>query len=99
MTFEEPLKDYVRAVQSIKVGLVLFSAIGTLACLLQPLPQVWAKMDCFTLYLIKCSCYLMKQATIAERANAFRRQCELAETMKLKEINLYTPGSQFLLFD
>ncbi|KAL3034319.1 hypothetical protein AAZX31_02G187500 [Glycine max] len=45
MNFEEPLKDYVRAVQSIK-------------------------------------------ATIAERANAFRRQCELAETMKLKEINL-----------
>jgi sorting nexin-1/2 len=45
MSFEEPLKDYVRAVQSIK-------------------------------------------ATIAERANAFRRQCELAETMKLKEINL-----------
>ncbi|KAH1227974.1 Sorting nexin 1 [Glycine max] len=48
MNFEEPLKDYVHAVQSIK-------------------------------------------ATIAERANAFRRQCELAETMKLKEINLYTP--------
>ncbi|XP_042941989.1 sorting nexin 1 isoform X3 [Carya illinoinensis] len=45
MNFEEPLKDYVRAVQSIK-------------------------------------------ATIAERANAFRRQCELAETTKLKEINL-----------
>ncbi|KAG5126376.1 hypothetical protein JHK82_027211 [Glycine max] len=45
MNFEEPLKDYVHAVQSIK-------------------------------------------ATIAERANAFRRQCELAETMKLKEINL-----------
>ncbi|GMY25288.1 sorting nexin 1 isoform X2 [Fagus crenata] len=45
MNFEEPLKDYVRAVQSIK-------------------------------------------ATIAERANAFRRQCELAETIKLKEINL-----------
>ncbi|KOM35052.1 hypothetical protein LR48_Vigan02g120200 [Vigna angularis] len=49
MNFEEPLKDYVRAVQSIK-------------------------------------------ATIAERANAFRRQCELAETLKLKEINLYKPG-------
>lgn len=45
MNFEEPLKDYVRAVQSIK-------------------------------------------ATIAERANAFRQQCELAETIKLKEINL-----------
>ncbi|KAJ6914617.1 hypothetical protein NC651_016788 [Populus alba x Populus x berolinensis] len=45
MNFEEPLKDYVRAVQSIK-------------------------------------------ATIAERANVFRHQCELAETMKLKEINL-----------
>ncbi|XP_057962454.1 sorting nexin 1 isoform X2 [Malania oleifera] len=45
MNFEEPLKDYVRAVQSIK-------------------------------------------ATIAERANAFRQQCELAETVKLKEINL-----------
>ncbi|XP_048321018.1 sorting nexin 1 isoform X3 [Ziziphus jujuba] len=45
MSFEEPLKDYVRAVQSIK-------------------------------------------ATIAERANAFRQQCELAETIKLKEINL-----------
>ncbi|WRX25349.1 hypothetical protein QQP08_017836 [Theobroma cacao] len=27
-------------------------------------------------------------ATIGERANAFRQQCELAETMKLKEINL-----------
>lgn len=35
--------------------------------------------------------HILKQATIAERANAFRRQCELAETMKLKEINLYTP--------
>ncbi|GMH30132.1 hypothetical protein Nepgr_031975 [Nepenthes gracilis] len=45
MNFEEPLKDYVRAVQSIK-------------------------------------------ATIAERANAFRQHCELAETVKLKEINL-----------
>ncbi|KAM7254689.1 hypothetical protein ACFE04_019930 [Oxalis oulophora] len=45
MNFEEPLKDYVRAVQSIK-------------------------------------------ATIAERANAFRLQCELAETIKMKEINL-----------
>ncbi|KAF8044205.1 hypothetical protein BT93_A2249 [Corymbia citriodora subsp. variegata] len=45
MHFEEPLKDYVRAVQSIK-------------------------------------------ATIADRATAFRQQCELAETIKLKEINL-----------
>ncbi|KAA0025245.1 hypothetical protein IC582_018763 [Cucumis melo] len=45
MNFEEPLKDYVRTVQSIK-------------------------------------------ATIAERANAFRQQCELAETTRLKEINL-----------
>ncbi|XP_039026326.1 sorting nexin 1-like [Hibiscus syriacus] len=45
MNFEVPLKDYVRAVQSIK-------------------------------------------ATIGERANALRQQCELAETMKLKEINL-----------
>ncbi|KAB5519724.1 hypothetical protein DKX38_024043 [Salix brachista] len=31
---------------------------------------------------------LQKEATITERANAFRHQCELAETMKLKEINL-----------
>ncbi|KAJ8427899.1 hypothetical protein Cgig2_008517 [Carnegiea gigantea] len=45
MNFEEPLKDYVRAVQSIK-------------------------------------------ATIAERATAFKQHCELAETVKLKEINL-----------
>ncbi|CAN6439178.1 unnamed protein product [Victoria cruziana] len=45
MNFEEPLKDYVRAVQSIK-------------------------------------------ATMADRANAFRQQCELTETAKLKEINL-----------
>ncbi|CAM8952547.1 unnamed protein product [Rhodiola kirilowii] len=45
MNFEEPLKDYVRAVQSIK-------------------------------------------ATIVERGIAFRHQCELAETVKLKEINL-----------
>ncbi|XP_057467777.1 sorting nexin 1-like [Actinidia eriantha] len=45
MNFEEPLKDYVRAVQSIK-------------------------------------------ATIAERTNAFRQQCELAETIKLKEIDM-----------
>ncbi|KAI4370167.1 hypothetical protein MLD38_018543 [Melastoma candidum] len=45
MNFEEPLKDYVRAVQSIK-------------------------------------------ATIAERVAAFKQQYELAETIKLKEINL-----------
>uniref|UniRef100_A0A1J3G467 Sorting nexin 1 n=1 Tax=Noccaea caerulescens TaxID=107243 RepID=A0A1J3G467_NOCCA len=45
MNFEEPLKDYVRYVQSIK-------------------------------------------ATIAERGTAFRQHCELAETTKLKEINL-----------
>ncbi|KAL3327505.1 hypothetical protein AABB24_035270 [Solanum stoloniferum] len=45
MNFEEPLKDYVRAVQSIK-------------------------------------------ATIAERAAAFKKQCELAETIKFKEIDL-----------
>ncbi|KAM3341459.1 sorting nexin 1 [Capsicum galapagoense] len=45
MSFEEPLKDYVRAVQSIK-------------------------------------------ATIAERAAAFKKQCELAETIKFKEIDL-----------
>lgn len=45
MNFEEPLKEYVRGVQSIK-------------------------------------------ATIAERTNAFRQQYELAETMKLKEIDL-----------
>uniref|UniRef100_A0A7N0UAU7 Sorting nexin/Vps5-like C-terminal domain-containing protein n=1 Tax=Kalanchoe fedtschenkoi TaxID=63787 RepID=A0A7N0UAU7_KALFE len=45
MNFEEPLKDYVRAVQSIK-------------------------------------------ATIVERGNAFRHQCELADSVKLKEINL-----------
>ncbi|XXG88463.1 hypothetical protein AAC387_Pa12g0669 [Persea americana] len=45
MNFEEPLKDYVRAVQSIK-------------------------------------------ATMADRANAFKQQCELAEATKLKEINL-----------
>ncbi|KAG9459074.1 hypothetical protein H6P81_003582 [Aristolochia fimbriata] len=45
MNFEESLKDYVRAVQSIKV-------------------------------------------TMADRASAFKQQCELAETTKLKEINL-----------
>ncbi|KAJ0266289.1 Sorting nexin 1 [Hirschfeldia incana] len=45
MNFEEPLKDYVRYVQSIK-------------------------------------------ATIGERATAFKQHCELAETTKLKEINL-----------
>lgn len=40
---------------------------------------------------------MLKQATIAERANAFRQQCELAETIKLKEINLYA-SSQLLCF-
>ncbi|KAL9256057.1 Sorting nexin 1-like protein [Drosera capensis] len=45
MNFEEPLKDYVRAVQSIK-------------------------------------------ATISDRTTAFKQQCELAEMVKLKEINL-----------
>ncbi|KAK4480840.1 hypothetical protein RD792_011692 [Penstemon davidsonii] len=45
MNFEEPLKDYVRAVQSIK-------------------------------------------ATLSERANAFRHHCELAETIKFKEIDM-----------
>ncbi|CAL5350583.1 unnamed protein product [Camellia sinensis] len=48
MNFEEPLKDYALAVQSIK----------------------------------------MKDATVAERANAFSQQYELAETIKLKEIDL-----------
>ncbi|KAL5560720.1 hypothetical protein UlMin_036931 [Ulmus minor] len=55
MNFEEPLKDYVRAVQSIK-------------------------------------------DTIAERANAFKQQCELVETIKLKEINLYVYGNLLSLF-
>ncbi|KAG9130993.1 hypothetical protein Leryth_006748 [Lithospermum erythrorhizon] len=45
MMFEEPLKDYVRTVQSIK-------------------------------------------ATLGERATAFRQQCELADTIKFKEIDL-----------
>ncbi|KAK8946698.1 Sorting nexin 1 [Platanthera zijinensis] len=45
MNFEEPLKDYVRAVQSIKV-------------------------------------------TMMDRANAFKQHYELAETVRLKEINL-----------
>ncbi|XP_057843444.2 sorting nexin 1 isoform X1 [Cryptomeria japonica] len=45
LNFEEPLKDYVRTVQSIK-------------------------------------------ATIVDRAQAFRQQCELTETAKLKEINV-----------
>jgi len=45
MNFEEPLKDYVRTVQSIK-------------------------------------------ATMADRAQAFRQQCELTESAKLKEINV-----------
>ncbi|KAK2984168.1 hypothetical protein RJ640_020578 [Escallonia rubra] len=45
MNFEEPLKDYVRAVHSVK-------------------------------------------GTIAERAAAFRQHCELAETIKMKEIDL-----------
>ncbi|CAH9132253.1 unnamed protein product [Cuscuta epithymum] len=45
MNFEEPLKDYVRAVQSIK-------------------------------------------ATMGERSNAFKQQCELAEAIKFKEIDL-----------
>jgi len=31
----------------------------------------------------------LDQATIAERAAAFKQHCELAETVKLKEINLY----------
>ncbi|KAK4396549.1 Sorting nexin 1 [Sesamum angolense] len=45
MNFEEPLKDYIRAVQSVK-------------------------------------------ATIAERTNAFRQNCELAEAIKFKEIDM-----------
>uniref|UniRef100_A0A251VM60 Uncharacterized protein n=1 Tax=Helianthus annuus TaxID=4232 RepID=A0A251VM60_HELAN len=53
MNFEEPLKDYVRSVQSIKAS-------------------VWVP----------------NPGTIAERANAFKQQCELAETIKLKEIDL-----------
>jgi len=57
-------------------------------------------MDCYTFFFfnLKLLVYILKQATIAERANAFRRQCELAETLKLKEINLYKPGYLFLLF-
>jgi hypothetical protein len=63
--------------------------------LLQPSPKnelKWILMP----YLNSNAHYsFLKQATIAERANAFRRQCELAETMKLKEINLYVPVSDF----
>ncbi|MED6163146.1 hypothetical protein PIB30_077089 [Stylosanthes scabra] len=33
-------------------------------------------------------CSAVKQATIAERANAFRKQCQLAETVNLNEIEL-----------
>lgn len=41
-----------------------------------------------------------EQATIAERAAAFKKQCELTETIKFKEIDLYvsTPMLLFLLF-
>lgn len=31
------------------------------------------------------------QATIGERANAFRHHCELAEAIKFKEIDMYVP--------
>ena len=41
------------------------------------------------------ACLFLKQGTMAERANAFRQQCELAETVKLKEIDLY--GCQIIV--
>lgn len=37
-----------------------------------------------------------EQATIAERATAFKKQCELAETIKFKEIDLYVSTSVLL---
>jgi len=46
---------------------------------------------CLTLHLA-----FLDQATVAERATAFKQHCELAETVKLKEINLY--DSVMLLF-
>lgn len=51
----------------------------------------WISIPFFFPFNLMLLFHILKQATIAERANAFRRQCELAETMKLKEINLYTP--------
>ncbi|XP_057510616.1 sorting nexin 1-like [Actinidia eriantha] len=73
MNFEEPLKDYVHAVQSIK--------FGSLSCLTFNLGVL------FDIKFNSLVC-LLKQATLAERTNAFRQQCELAETIKLKEIDM-----------
>ena len=43
-----------------------------------------------------CFHILLFQATIAERGTAFKQHCELSETTKLKEINLYDGFSPFL---
>jgi len=68
--------------------------------LLQPSPKNELKWIVMPYFKSNAHYSFLKQATIAERANAFRRQCELAETMKLKEINLYAPPvSHFLPFD
>lgn len=39
--------------------------------------------------LVQLSTCHLEQATLTERASAFRQHCELAETVKLKEINMY----------
>jgi hypothetical protein len=97
MNFEEPLKDYVRAVQSIKVSLAcLLPSFSYLFTLLFFCVWVPARPLHLSLKLILLFCVFW-QATIAERANVFRHQCELAETMKLKEINLYVLVAPFLL--
>lgn len=85
MNFEEPLKDYVLAVQSIKVHYSLLPSVSRYGftffvkqCIIQHVSQLRK----LTLH------FLPEQATIAERGNAFRHQCQLAETVRLKEINL-----------
>ena len=86
-----------------KIMFVLFNLLRQvwLASLSPPFSYFCILVFCF------CVCRLVLeadsailvfwQATITERANAFRHQCELAETMKLKEINLYVLVTPFLV--
>lgn len=143
MNFEEPLKDYVRAVQSIKVSLWAFCCCSCVLCLvfywfeiiyLYVLSNLGELLQCpekenhldkwiqtytilrkgkrlWCLLVVICeSCFIylfitflfiiiiksqalaplfLQQATLVDRASAFKQQCELAETIKFKEIDLW----------
>ncbi|CAN0879473.1 Sorting nexin 1, partial [Linum grandiflorum] len=89
----QSLSDFGKATKLLGAceGDVLGKALSDLGAKSEALSLRQLRYVYFPSGFIILSCILIKllqQATFAERATAFRHQCELSETMKLKEINL-----------